>query len=512
MKRARVEAPEAAAEEVYLPRELKQQVLQFLDLPNYQAIAQVNQDWNHFLMTSHEHHIHRLLRDLIQSEAATRGSVYEQLRFIQRIESLLENLIPRMVGAGRSDGIFRSLLLRLEKRELRIAWNAFQSPLSLVSPLLIVAQSPRLSERGQESIYDLALRSNLFYRDRIWHSLASNPNLSPALLERLDERTTQEALPLHWGGYWHDQVSERLAQHPRVSEEKQILRFEQLNHLKFYPQRVAKVVDWGQRVNLSAEIQRQIFGSIIPELLALPREAHLPYLGRLVRVLARNRSLLEENRGTLFQLVFQGGVGRDGVVDRAIQEELLVDLASTSASEELQRRVWSEAERERSIGLEYRVLLGFSENPRIIEAMVKKIFNLLPRLSAEDRQWLALRMAEHPQLGDSLVAGLVDGLTPAQLAQVQADDPRVDLAMVLTKNQSLAKKSVDSLVGWVQGIQDPPTQKELIVNLLNHSSLTERTLDILEADCARMPENPFSPEWFLLRRGLYRVLPRVLRY
>jgi hypothetical protein len=100
----------------------------------------------------------------------------------------------------------------------------------------------------------------------------------------------------------------------------------------------------------------------------------------------------------------------------------------------------------------------------------------------------------------------------SQQAQVQADDPRVDLAMVLTKNQSLAKKSVDSLVGWVQGIQDPPTQKELIVNLLNHSSLTERTLDILEADCARMPENPFSPEWFLLRRGLYRVLPRVLRY
>ncbi len=490
-------------DQLYLPREMKQLILQFLESPQYSSIARVDRDWNSFLNESHEYQIHRLLHELIHSEFATQGSVYQQLEVIEHLMDLFENVGRRMVAAGRSDALPRSVLLRLENRALAVAKTFYRGPFMLLSPLAKLAQNPRLSKQGQETVYRIANRSNLVYRDRLWLSLVVNPNLSSNLLDRLELRNSVERLPPNWGGYFYEIINERLSKHPQMSWEKQNRRYEELGQLKFYPQRVGRVIEWAQQVNLSPEIQRQVFESVIPQLLALPREAHLPYLGRLARALAKNSSLIEEKRSILAQLAFQ-----DEVVARDRQEELLSEFALTSVSESLQKRIWDETVRRRCRPLDYRVLSSFALNPQISGELQKKFNEVLPQLSGQERQSLRIKMAQNFRLGDQVVAWLVSESTPEKVTKLRSDDSVIEMVEALVKNSGISKKSVDSLVEWIPGVADPEVRFDLIKSLMNQANLSEKMLERLETYGVELAENPFSPEWLRLRKALYKILPR----
>ena len=493
-----------------LPTDVMRIIYRFQEAKTYGQIAQVSRQWNEDLLSSHEYPIHRSFHQLLHSDFASQGSIYEQLRFLEKTREFLQNLRPRLLASGRSDSLIRSLSSTLEERQLHLAQSSYRGDYNLLSPLLILAQSPHLSRQGQEAIYELSTQVNLNHRDRLWLALAINPSLAPELWEKLEVRVMPELLPLHWSGYVHQEITYRLHHHPSIPWSRQKQMFDELSQFVFFPVRVACICDWARQANLSPEIQQKLFESQLPELLALPRELSSTFLSRLTQALAKNPSLRDHHREALAQLVLQGGI-----LPSEDQENLITAFATTANSEGFQERIWNEAVQKRNPAIKYQILLNFTENPNLTPVIRKVFQEMIAKLPASDQNHIRLKMAESPRLQEEIVAWLMEMVKSLKLSQKEPDDSTLEVVDALVKNPWISKKAVNFLVEWSQNVEDPAFQRRWSRFLLLQGNLDEQALGTLKSYSDRQIKsdgqaNPlYSPEWFEFRRILFRYLPRL---
>jgi hypothetical protein len=469
----------------------------------------VSRQWNEDLLSTHEYPIHRSFHQLLHSDFASQGSIYEQLRFLEKTREFLQNLRPRLLAAGRSDSLLRSLSSTLEERQLHLAQSSYRGDYNLLSPLLILAQSPHLSRQGQEAIYQLSTRVNFNHRDRLWLALAINPSLSPELWEKLEARMMPEILPLHWSGYVHQEITYRLHHHPSIPWSRQKQKFDELSQFIFFPIRVACICDWARQANLSPEIQQKLFETQLQELLALPRELSSTFLSRLTQALAKNPSLLDHHRESLAQLVLQGGV-----LPREDQESLITTFATTAESADFQERIWNEAVQTRNPAIKYQVLMNFTENQNLTPVIRKAFLERIAKLPVSDQNHIRLKMAQSPQLHEEIVAWLLEMVKSPKLSQKEPDDSTLEVVDALAKNPWISKKTVDFLVEWSQKVEDSAFQRRWSRFLLLQGNLDEPALGTLKSFSDRQiasdgqPNPLYSSEWFEFRQMLFRYLPR----
>ncbi len=496
-----------------LPSDLIREIQQFLPVSDYSAASLLNREWRALLKDSYTYQAHHALDVLMRSSFAGRGSVYEQIKFLEQLDALLGSLAGRVVSAGKSDVFFRSLRSRVEIKKVALALKDFRGPWRLVSPVLRVAQGQALGPVGQDQVFDLANLEGAVNRDRILLALSLNPSLHSGVWVKLWELLEREvalsgALP-HWGGYWLDDLRERLIRHPSEPAEFQMRRFAQLEALQFFPSRVGRVIAWVEKSPVAPEVQQEIFGVIIPQVLALPREAHLPYLARLLVVLAKNRTLTDENRDRLLKLALE--------VDLSPleQAEVLIALASNIQSEVLQFRIWNEISGR--FGGEFLIQLvqKFAENQKLSAEIQRKIAEAVLRLPLSESLSLRFRMAQHPQLCGQVVAFLAERNRSHAAGgggefQLRSGVQRVDVlfALELAKNPKLSTKEIEFLVAFSQSMTDEADQKSLVKQILNQPNLSPKLLDQLETIFVLPRENPYPPEWYQLRRLLFRSLPK----
>ncbi len=496
-----------------LPIDLIREIQQFLPVSDYSSASLVNREWGGLLKDSYSYQAHHALFVLMRSSFVSGGSVYEQIKFLDQLDALFDSLAGRVAAAGKSDLVFRSLRSRVESRKIAIAIQDFRGPWRLISPVLRVAQGQALSPEGQNQVFDLANSEGAVNRDRILLALSLNPSLHSRvwvkLWELLEREVALSGALHHWGGYWLDDLRERLIRHPSQPAEFQMRRFAQLESLQFFPSRVGRVIAWVEKSPVAPEVQQEIFGVIVPQVLALPREAHLPYLARLLVALAKSRTVTDENQDGLFNLSLETGLSYSE------QAEVLIALAGNARSEMLQSKIWNEVSYR--FGGEFLIQLvqKFAENQKLSAEIQRKMAEAALRLPLSESLSLRFRMAQHSQMYGQVVAFLAERMptiSERDSDQLQSRSvlgrEGILLVKELAKNPKLSTKEIEFLVVFAQSMTDEADQKSLVKQILNQPNLSPKTLDQLEAIFVLPRETPYPPEWYQLRRLLFRSLPK----
>jgi hypothetical protein len=444
-----------------LPLDVIREITKYTDVSDYASEAKVNKIWNEAVTDSWEYRIQKLFNQLLASEAAIRGSSYQQMKFLDFVYDVMDSQIKRQKQKGRLTSFLRSLMRQTEQKRIRLGQFYYRGPFKIFSPLLRVAENQRLSPEGQWEILELASQLPFDKRYPLLFALVRNPQLDLRVADEMFRAEFCVASASHEGKETAEFLLFKIAMSPAAGTRRQERYFQRIGEMKQFPVSMSWVTDFVRRPHLSERIQKELFDRVFPQIFALPLTSRFHYQVPLERSLASNPSLLQGHQLQLFRWIMDRGH------PRAEHWEPLVLLASAATSVQVQEEVWGQFLNVTDSELSTQFLEGFAANESLSEGLQKKWLRVVESLLTYERAKLFLRLSSNPHLRKNLSQTFFEeGL----LALDQAED-FPDILQNLARDPNTSRATLVKMIDWIQKESEQERIRKVLRPLLSHPQL-----------------------------------------